>query len=55
MRSEIKKLTTYLRNILRNVCIVVATKPSYARVKTLLIAIKKHPKLKLSLIVTGWY
>ena len=38
---------------MRNICIVVTARPSYARVKTLLIAIKKHPKLKLSLIVTG--
>ncbi len=38
---------------MRNICIVVTARPSYARVKTLLNAIKKHPKLKLSLIVTG--
>lgn len=38
---------------MRNICIVVTARPSYARVKTLLAAIKKHPKLKLSLIITG--
>ncbi len=38
---------------MRNICIVVTARPSYARVKTLLVAIKKHPKLKLSLIITG--
>ena len=37
---------------MRNICIVVTARPSYARVKTLLTAIKKHPKLKLSLIIT---
>lgn len=37
----------------RKICIVITARPSYSRIKTLLIAVKKHPDLKLQLIVTA--
>jgi len=37
----------------RKVCVVVTARPSYARVKTALDAIKSHPKLELQLVLAG--
>jgi bifunctional UDP-N-acetylglucosamine 2-epimerase / N-acetylmannosamine kinase len=37
----------------RKICVVITARPSYSRVKTALIAIDKHPKLKLQLILAG--
>ncbi len=37
----------------RKVCVVITARPSYARVKTALQAIKDHPELELQLVVTG--
>ena len=38
---------------LRKICVVVTARPSYSRIKTALIAIKNHPKLKLQLVVAA--
>ncbi len=35
----------------RKICVVVTSRPSYARIKSVLKAIQKHPKLELQLIV----
>ncbi len=37
----------------RKICVVVTARPSYARVKTALQAIKDHPKLQLQLVLAG--
>jgi len=37
----------------RKICVVVTARASYSRIKTLLIAIKKHPSLSLQLVITG--
>lgn len=37
----------------RKICVVVTARPSYARVKTALQAIKDHPNLKLQLVLAG--
>ena len=37
----------------RKVCVVVTARPSYSRIKTALLAIKKHPDLELQLVVAA--
>lgn len=37
----------------RKICVVVTARPSYARVKTALKAIKEHPSLELQLVLAG--
>jgi len=37
----------------RKICVVITARPSYARVKTALIAINEHPDLELQLVVAG--
>ena len=37
----------------RKICVVVTARPSYSRIKTALIAIKKHPSLELQLVIAG--
>jgi len=37
----------------RKICVVITARPSYARVKTALQAIKEHPKLELQLVLAG--
>ncbi|KLE11784.1 UDP-N-acetylglucosamine 2-epimerase [Aliarcobacter butzleri L355] len=37
----------------RKICVVVTARPSYARVKTALQAIKNHPNLELQLVLAG--
>ncbi|WP_299550049.1 UDP-N-acetylglucosamine 2-epimerase [Seonamhaeicola sp.] len=37
----------------RKICVVITARPSYSRIKTALIAIKKHPELELQLVVAG--
>jgi bifunctional UDP-N-acetylglucosamine 2-epimerase / N-acetylmannosamine kinase len=37
----------------RKICVVITARPSYARVKTALQAIKNHPGLELQLVVAG--
>ncbi|MBW2937710.1 UDP-N-acetylglucosamine 2-epimerase (hydrolyzing) [Aureisphaera sp. CAU 1614] len=37
----------------RKICAVITARPSYSRVKTVLQAIKAHPKLELQLVVAG--
>ncbi|MEP2934958.1 MAG: UDP-N-acetylglucosamine 2-epimerase [Gilvibacter sp.] len=37
----------------RKICAVITARPSYSRVKTVLQAIKEHPKLQLQLVVAG--
>ena len=37
----------------RKVCVVITARPSYARIKTVLEAVKAHPKLQLQLIVAA--
>lgn len=38
---------------MRKVCVVITARPSYARIKTALEAIKKHPQLQLQLVVAA--
>lgn len=38
---------------IRKICAVITARPSYSRVKTVLQAIKDHPKLELQLVVAG--
>lgn len=38
---------------LRKICAVITARPSYSRVKTVLEAVKDHPKLELQLVVAG--
>src|SRR6201988_3643678 len=42
-----------MKNGKRKVCVVVTARPSYSRIKTALLAIKKHPKLELQLVVAA--
>ena len=37
----------------RKICVVITARPSYSRIKTALIAIKKHPSLELQLVIAG--
>jgi len=37
----------------RKICVVVTARPSYSRIKTALLAIKKHPKLELQLVIAA--
>jgi len=37
----------------RKICVVITARPSYSRVKTALLAIQKHPKLELQLVIAG--
>jgi len=37
----------------RKVCVVVTARPSYARIKTVLVAINNHPNLELQLVLAG--
>jgi bifunctional UDP-N-acetylglucosamine 2-epimerase / N-acetylmannosamine kinase len=37
----------------RKICVVITARPSYARVKTALQAIKNHPELELQLVLAG--
>lgn len=37
----------------RKICVVITARPSYARVKTALQAIKEHPNLELQLVLAG--
>ena len=37
----------------RKICVVVTARPSYSRIKTVLTAIKNHPKLELQLVIAG--
>lgn len=39
--------------IKRKICVVITARPSYSRIKSALLAIKKHPKLELQLVVAG--
>ncbi len=39
--------------MIRKVCVVVTARPSYSRIKTALVAIKKHPGLELQLVVAA--
>lgn len=41
------------RRPVRKVCVVITARPSYARIKTALQAIKDHPDLQLQLVVAG--
>ncbi len=38
---------------IRKICVVITARPSYSRIKTALLAIKKHPKLELQLVIAG--
>jgi UDP-hydrolysing UDP-N-acetyl-D-glucosamine 2-epimerase len=42
-----------LSNPIRKICVVITARPSYSRIKTVLEAIKKHPGLKLQLVVAA--
>ena len=37
----------------RRICVVVTARPSYARIKTALQAIREHPDLELQLVVAA--
>lgn len=37
----------------RKICVVVTARPSYSRIKTALLAIKKHPELELQLVLAA--
>ena len=37
----------------RKICVVITARPSYARIKTVLIAMKNNPKIELQIILTG--
>ena len=37
----------------RKICVVITARPSYARVRTALEAIRDHPDLELQLVVGG--
>ena len=39
--------------MIRKVCVVITARASYSRIKTALVAIKKHPDLQLILVVTS--
>ena len=38
---------------MRKICVVITARPSYSRIKTVLLEIKKHPKLDLSIVVAA--
>ena len=38
---------------MRKICAVITARPSYARIKSVLSAIKEHPNLQLQLIVAA--
>jgi UDP-hydrolysing UDP-N-acetyl-D-glucosamine 2-epimerase len=38
---------------MRKICVVITARPSYSRIKTVLMAIESHPNLDLQLVVTG--
>ena len=38
---------------MRKICVVITARPSYARIKTVLEAVKSHPNLELQLIVAA--
>jgi len=38
-------------NVKRKICVVITARPSYARIKTVLQAIREHPNLELKLVV----
>ena len=38
---------------MKKICVVITARPSYSRVKTVLLAIKNHPKLKLQILLAG--
>jgi UDP-hydrolysing UDP-N-acetyl-D-glucosamine 2-epimerase len=37
----------------RKICVIITARPSYSRIKTALLAIRKHPLLALELVVSG--
>jgi UDP-N-acetylglucosamine 2-epimerase/N-acetylmannosamine kinase len=37
----------------RKICVVITARPSYSRIKTAMMAINKHPKLELQLVIAG--
>ena len=39
--------------MIRKICVVITSRPSYSRIKMALVAIKRHPDLHLQLVVTG--
>ena len=38
---------------MRKICVVITARPSYSRIKTALIALKNHPKIKLQVVVAS--
>lgn len=46
-------MKSYEKTSSRKVCCVITARPSYARVKSVLQAIKDHPKLELQLVLAG--
>ena len=36
---------------MRKICVVITARPSYARIKTVLESVKRHPELELQLVV----
>ena len=42
-----------MNKVKRKICVVVTARPSYSRVKSVLVAIKEHPNLELQLVVAG--
>ena len=46
-------MKSYKKRTPRKVCCVITARPSYARVKTVLQAIKDHPGLELQLVLAG--
>ncbi|MGC1379104.1 MAG: hypothetical protein WA821_22940, partial [Anaerolineales bacterium] len=42
-----------VKSLVRKVCVVITARPSYARIKTVLEAIQKHPGLQLQLVVAA--
>ncbi|MFT7162349.1 MAG: GDP/UDP-N,N'-diacetylbacillosamine 2-epimerase (hydrolyzing), partial [Bacteroidia bacterium] len=37
----------------RKICVVVTARPSYSRVRSVLLEVQKHPDLELQLVVSG--
>ncbi len=48
-----KTSTSTKKSSVRKICVVITARPSYARIKTVLEAIKKHPGLQLQLVVAA--
>ena len=46
-------MKSYKKTEIRKVCCVITARPSYARVKSALVAIKEHPALELQLVLSG--